>query len=98
MTASLWPAPAGITALSGSAARRRASSVLPYTATSGPSPLSSSRTSSWLKSPAWMMRSAALRRSTHASGSAREPRGRWVSEMMAMSKGMSSVDVLGKLA
>ena len=49
----------------------------------GPSASSSARTPASIRSPPCRTRSAARRRSTHASGSRRPPRGRWVSEMIA---------------
>ena len=72
--------PASISVRSGSRARRAASSTLPCTATSSRQrPAISSNAASPEKSPAWITRSAARRRSTHRSGSRRLPRGRWVS-------------------
>src|SRR4029079_18309550 len=48
---------------------------------------SSSRKASETRSPQWTIRSAPASRSTHADGSARAPRGRWVSEMTAIRTG-----------
>ena len=71
-------------ARAGSARRSSGSSTLPCTArTGGPSASSSARTPAASTSPPCRTRSAARSRSTHASGSRRPPRGRWVSEMMA---------------
>src|SRR3954468_425264 len=76
--------PACTTRRSGSAATTGGRSTLPWTAWKlGPSVASALRRSLSMKSPAWRMTSAARSRVTHASGSARAPRGRCVSEMMA---------------
>ena len=50
----------------------------------GPSARSSSSTSAVERSPAWSTRSADRMRSRHASGIARDPRGRWVSATTAI--------------
>ena len=61
-------------------------STLPWTAaTGGPIASSSRSVSRVFRSPAWSSRSAASIRSTHASGRRRAPRGRWVSEITAIS-------------
>src|SRR5213592_430186 len=51
--------------------------------TGGPIARRSSRTAIVTKSPAWRTSSASARRDRHSSGSARAPRGRCVSEMIA---------------
>ena len=53
-------------------------------ASGGPITSISSSASSDAKSPAWRIRSAAASRSTHPSGIRRAPRGRWVSDITAM--------------
>src|SRR4051812_49300837 len=83
-TIPIWTPPAATTRRSGSRATTSARSTLPCTAaTGGPSASSSSSTDSSARAPACRIRSASRRRATHASGSARAPRGRCVSEMMA---------------
>src|SRR3954454_6026069 len=75
---------ASTTRRSGSAATTSGASTLPCTAaTGGPRATSASSTGPAVKSPACRMRSAARSRARQASGRARVPRGRCVSEMMA---------------
>src|SRR3954471_3358968 len=75
---------ASTTRRSGSAATTSGASTLPCTAsTGGPRAISASSTGAAVKSPACRIRSAARSRARQASGRARVPRGRCVSEMMA---------------
>ena len=69
------------------------SSTLPWIPwTGGPSPSSIRSTSTRMKSPACRIASAARSCATHSAGSARVPRGMWVSEMIAR-----RIDPNGKL-
>src|SRR3954470_9076729 len=76
--------PTSTTCCFGNDAFSAGSSMFPLTpSTAGPSPRSSSRNAADTKSPACSTRSAPRRSSTHRAGSARDPRGRCVSEMTA---------------